>query len=235
LENLHIANTDIDKGVIDLPNSIKEINYSSEERQNCGVSKIKKELDSYLTKKKLAEKYPNKGTTHLDDLHYESLKGCLDLSGYDNLELLYCQGNQLTDIILPKNPTKLKTLYLSDNNFPKEKDLSFLENCTSLEALYLGNNDKEKIDSGIYNKFSGSLKFLHKLTNLKTLHISNTDIEDENLDCLLKSSVKEIYCSNGEREVSKVEEIEKSLKELEKFSFDSEGNKYVKKDYTAQE
>jgi hypothetical protein len=52
LEELCIANTDIDKVcVTNLPNSIRKINCSSEERPEAKVKKITKKLNDYFTKK----------------------------------------------------------------------------------------------------------------------------------------------------------------------------------------
>jgi len=108
----------------------------------------------------------------------------LDLSGLTELESLYCQGNQLGNIKYPLNSEKLVTLHIINNNF--EQNLNIFSQFTSLQSLYIGNNDKEKIEKDIYNRFSGSLEALKGLNKLTELNISNTDI-NEGLELLPKN------------------------------------------------
>jgi len=121
------------------------------------------------------------------DCHENKLT-ILNLSNCSQLEKTYCKNNLLTDITLPKNSTNLKILGLPNNNFPIQ-DLSFLTPYTNLEELYLGNfayswdnsSSKEKIDQGIYNKFTGSLDYLSGMRQLKQLYIGNTDLSEVDL------------------------------------------------------
>jgi len=156
----------------------------------------------------------------------------LDLSDLPNLNSIYCHNTLLTDIILPKNSTNLRKLYLHDNNFSAEKDLSFLTSFTNLETLFLGNNGESKTK----NKFSGSLKYLQNLKKLEILGISNTNI-NSGLE-YLSDSIEEIYCSSEERPESKVVQIREQLalydgsfsilKEWKKRGFDNKETKQLK-------
>jgi len=48
----------------------------------------------------------------------------------------------LTDITLPKETANLKTLYLQNNKFSKDKDFSSLLSFTNLGTLNLGENEQ---------------------------------------------------------------------------------------------
>ncbi|CAG8708575.1 35278_t:CDS:2 [Racocetra persica] len=113
------------------------------------------------------------------DISNQELKGAIRLKGFNNLEELNCSENELTNLYLNDCP-KLRKLDCSSNNLNSnnfsESNLSSFKNFTKLEELKLGNDNKEKINQGIYNRFSGSLKPLKNLTKLKVLHIDNTDL-----------------------------------------------------------
>ena len=136
----------------------------------------------------------------------------LDLSHCPKLEVVDCSNNLLTEIILPLDTSKLKKLYLSNNNFPKQ-DLSMFKNLLNLEELGIGNYRETslrqisvgdygegKIERNIYNRFYGSLEPLKDLVSLNLLEINNTDI-DSGLEYLrLDDSGKVIvYCLAQER------------------------------------
>ncbi|CAG8596642.1 1769_t:CDS:10, partial [Racocetra persica] len=145
-------------------------------------------------------------------------KGHLDLSDFVSLERLDCSHNRLTSLCLTNleklaeiecsdnyldqfdysslNTDKLVVLHLSDNNFV-EGDLSIFSKFANLQSLRVGNNEKGKIQQGIYNRFVGSLEYLRNLTKLKYLHISNTDI-NEGIK-YLSDGIREIYYSAKER------------------------------------
>ncbi|CAI2184648.1 4132_t:CDS:10 [Funneliformis geosporum] len=90
---------------------------------------------------------------------------------------LNCRSNLLTKINFKQlNPQKLKKINLENNNF-FEQDLTFLKNFSNLEEVNIGNYNKKKIKSNIYNRFCGSLEPLRSLTKLKSLSISNTEID----------------------------------------------------------
>ena len=92
-----------------------------------------------------------------------------------NLEVVDCSNNQLIDFEVASCP-KLVELNLMDNNL-SARNLTFLTSNVNLEALLLGNEDKENLKEGKYNKYYGSLKPLKNMDNLKFLHIVNTNID----------------------------------------------------------
>ena len=59
--------------------------------------------------------------------------------------------------------------------------------------MWIESTSEEKINQGIYNRFSGSLEYLKNLSKLTDLNISNTDI-DSGLE-YLPESVKHFWCS----------------------------------------
>jgi len=58
--------------------------------------------------------YPDKSAKVLDYLYQKNLKGHLDLSEYEDLEVLYCYDNELTSLDA-SNCLKLKLLNCSAN------------------------------------------------------------------------------------------------------------------------
>lgn len=132
----------------------------------------------------------------------------LDLSNLKQLKSLSCSSNRLKDLKLPSQTKQLTHLDVRNNNFP-EQDLFMLRSLTDLTSLYIGNNDEDKIQQNIYNRFVGSLAPLMDLTKLEHLEISNTDI-DSGLRCLA-STVQNVQCSTEQRANSKVREIQKKL------------------------
>ncbi|CAI2180881.1 20219_t:CDS:2 [Funneliformis geosporum] len=166
---------------------VKQIKVEQKERKRNQV----KELD--IEKKNLS------GILDLSD--FISLKGLycsynkltsLNVSNCSHLTELYCDDNLLTNLTLPNNLTNLKRLKLSNNNFPSQ-DLSFLAGAINLEELELGNNNKEKINQGIYNKFTDSLNYLSEMKQLKELVISNTDLNEVDITKLPNSLRKIDY------------------------------------------
>ncbi|CAH1757576.1 12395_t:CDS:2 [Entrophospora sp. SA101] len=118
----------------------------------------------------------------------------LNLHGFPNLKVLSCSGNLLTKLDLSQN-SKLEKLDIRDNNFSAQ-DLSFLVHLVNLEVLGLGNDDEERMQQGVYNRFYSSLEPLRDLNKLELLHINNTNI-DSGLE-YLSESVKSIYCDGAE-------------------------------------
>lgn len=172
-------------------------------------------------------------------IHSRNLEGSLDLSDFVNLEELHCLFNQLTFLNISncprltvlmcynnqltnldlRNNKKLKDLYINNNNFA-EQDLSFLNNSTDLERLFLANFEQSRITQNIYNRFSGSLKPLKDMNKLKWLGISNTDI-DSGLE-YLPESLEWVQCKSdltGKRNWG-AKKIEEQLKGYE----DGNGN-----------
>ncbi|RIA78638.1 hypothetical protein C1645_842791 [Glomus cerebriforme] len=134
----------------------------------------------------------------------------LDLSNCPKLEEVACNDNLLTSLALPSNLTNLRELDLSNNNFPVNQDLSFLTPYTSLERVWLENNNKKRINQDIYNHFSGSLDYLSNMKKLKKLDISNTDIDEVDVN-KLPTSLKSIKYSIEERPSCKLTKIVSQL------------------------
>src|SRR5205814_1873591 len=127
------------------------------------------------------------------------------------LEEIGCFGNLLTNIILPTNHINLKKLDLCSNNFPTQ-DLSFLTPYANLEDVDLRNGDEEKINQGIYNRFTGSLDYLSEMKQLKKLGISDTDLNKVDLDKLPRS-LELLRYSINERSDCKLVDIFPQLEE----------------------
>ncbi|CFW92728.1 protein of unknown function (Leucine Rich repeat domain) [endosymbiont DhMRE of Dentiscutata heterogama] len=140
LENLHISNTDIDRGLEYLPNSVEGVVCSTKGRPNSRVKFIAAGMDNYRTKKLLNKLYPDKFAKVLDDLYSEGLRGHLDLSEYKDLEELDCSDNNLVSIDVSKN-TRLRKLNFSDN---KLKEINLATN-VNLEELNCSGNKLKKI------------------------------------------------------------------------------------------
>jgi len=140
----------------------------------------------------------------------------LDIRGCPSLETLLSSDNLLTNLDLANN-SKLQELDIRNNNFA-EKDLKFLENLVNLKGLHVGSDDQEKINQGIYNRFSGNLKPLQNVTKLERFGINNTDL-DSGLECL-SDNIRVFTCSSDKRSNAKVRIIEQELRkfgEPEKF------------------
>jgi len=176
--------------------------------------------------------YPKIKRNKIKGLHIreKGLEGSLDLSDFTNLEMLDCSHNKITSLNLTGleklvklecnynllgdfnyfllNFSELNSLEINDNNLRKQ-DLSVFSQFINLKTLWIGNNGKEKIQNGFYNRFYGSLEHLKNLTKLKNLHISNTDIN--NGVEFLPDGIGEIYYSFKERPESKIKEINKRL------------------------
>ncbi|CAH1755675.1 7412_t:CDS:10 [Entrophospora sp. SA101] len=134
----------------------------------------------------------------------------LDLNNLDKLEGIRCGNNYLSDLVIsPLQVEQLTYLYAENNNFSPQ-DCSIFRKIINLRELYIGNHDQEKIQQGIYNRFSGSLEPLRDLSKLEYLDISNTDI-DSGLR-YLQDSVQDFSCSTNERPDSKVKILEQELR-----------------------
>lgn len=156
----------------------------------------------------------------LTNLNFSKLKKLWRFSGSDNI---------LTDLnfLSSFSVDSLIVLNIANNNFPR-RDLSILSRFANLELLWIGNDDEEKIEEDIYNRFCGSLKPLKNLTRLESLNISNTDISDGLEEYLSTSLVdKYIYCSSEQRPKSNVKEIAEQVKKLNSSSLvDEDEEKY---------
>ncbi|CAI2190640.1 4012_t:CDS:2, partial [Funneliformis geosporum] len=98
------------------------------------------------------------------------------------------------------NPKNLTNISVSNNNL-KEQNIEAFSKFVNLEELCIGNDVGERLESKIYNRFSGSLESLKKLINLKKLQIEGTKVE-ENFEHLPKDlrveEVNELRNTNQE-------------------------------------
>src|SRR5204863_6464376 len=99
----------------------------------------------------------------------------LDLTKCNELTKINCCDNKLRELFFPFQSIRLNRLNLKNNNFP-EQDLSIFRKFTNLRELRINNDNKEKINQGVYNRFCGSLEPLQKMKDLYELDTSNTDI-----------------------------------------------------------
>ncbi|KLL03803.1 MAG: hypothetical protein MRERV_33c025 [Mycoplasmataceae bacterium RV_VA103A] len=142
-------------------------------------------------------------------LYDNELTGLI-INNCPEIELINCAANSLTDVgfLTTLDPEKLTNIYLENNNI-SEQDLSCFAKFVNLTTLLVGNSDKNKIEQGIYNRFTGSLECLNNLTKLERLSIQNTDI-DRGLE-FLPRSVQEFHCSADQRKESGVKKIAEEL------------------------
>jgi len=109
-----------------------------------------------------------------------------------------------------------------NNNF-SESDLFSLNLKAKLKKLELGTGNREMIEKGLYNRFSGSLEHLADLKELTFLDIRNTDISS-GLE-YLPDSVQTFNCSHNLVSNSRVRIIYNSLV---KGGDDIDGKGFVK-------
>lgn len=117
----------------------------------------------------------------------------LGLINLGYLKELICWDNYLQDLKLPSQTDQLINIAMGENNLPKQ-DLSMFSQFINLKHLGFCNNNQEKVNHGIYNRFYGSLEFLQNLTKLETLDIRNTDI-DSGLEYLSSDNIRWFGCS----------------------------------------
>lgn len=148
------------------------------------IDKVDDVLKSPLTKLELGS-HPN--LTRLNCQNNKLTE--LNVSGCPNLVHLSVSFNELNSVDFLKqlpHPEKLTSLNLARNNF-QSTTLDFLSPFTNLKGLTLGTK-KEKIEEGVYNRFTGSLKPLKKMTDLSLLCIAGTDV-DSGLEYLPLSKI----------------------------------------------
>jgi Leucine-rich repeat (LRR) protein len=144
------------------------------------------------------------------DCSYNQLNK-LDLSGNKEITTIDCSYNLLKELDLSQN-LSLKNLDARNNNLfeLENRDLSIFSHLVNLRSLLISNDEKEKIEKKIYNRFCGSLEPLKNLSKLEEINVSNTDI-DSGFE-YLPDSLEELYCSSEERLESKVRKLEEELK-----------------------
>ncbi|CAJ0748977.1 12487_t:CDS:2 [Entrophospora sp. SA101] len=187
LERVFISNTDINNGVNYLPNSIRRISYSTNERPESKVGEIAEQLN----------------------ISRSGLEGELIIENFPKLERLDCSRNQLTNIKIDNLPrlnhfdayyNKLSTLVINNcpeisyfdiaNNFLSNLDFLDKLNNNKLIRLYMSNNDFLRQDIAIFSKFIsleelrasgnnfyGNLQSLKNLKKLKNLIVADTEVD----------------------------------------------------------
>ncbi|RHZ36483.1 hypothetical protein [endosymbiont GvMRE of Glomus versiforme] len=139
--------------------NVKKLHIITKNNQN--ILKGKLDLSTFPNLKKLT--IENQSITRLDLTH------CLDL------EEVHADNNLLEKVVWPIRAPKLERIYLTNNNF-KARDLRQFIRFRHLKVLFLGTDDSERINRGIYNRWNGSLCPLRFLTKLEELDINATDI-----------------------------------------------------------
>lgn len=140
----------------------------------------------------------------------------------NNIENFACQSNLLSQLNWNTlNPQTLRFLAVNDNNLAHQ-NLEFLSSFSKLFGLYLGTDDKGRIQQGIYNRFYGSLKPLQNMNKLGYFKINNTDI-DSGVE-YLPESLKSILIDHPEphREEAKVNQLFFSLESCRQEYFDED-------------
>ncbi|RHZ35216.1 hypothetical protein [endosymbiont GvMRE of Glomus versiforme] len=156
---------------------------------------------------------------HLDLSEFVNLKklNCsenkltsINLSNNERIEFVDCSDNLLTDIDLShQNPENLQGIIIQNNNL-SPRDLSIFSRFVRLENLFVGNDDEEKSEQNIYNRFHGSLEYLKGLKRLVRLDINGTDI-NSGLEHL-PTQFLEKFCCAARRNGAGVEKIKNTLR-----------------------
>ncbi|WNE40670.1 MAG: hypothetical protein mread185_000127 [Mycoplasmataceae bacterium] len=104
----------------------------------------------------------------------------INLTYLPNLTNFDFSDNYLEDLefLSSLNPDKLTNLIINNNNLVKQ-DISIFNRFVNLDTLRIDNTDKEKFETGIHNRFFGSLRSLKDLTKLRVLGIANNEIDFE--------------------------------------------------------
>ncbi|CAJ0925562.1 19201_t:CDS:2 [Entrophospora sp. SA101] len=168
LERVFISNTDINNGVNYLPNSIRRISYSTNERPESKVGEIAEQLKRLdCSRNQLTNiKIDNLPRLNHFDAYYNKLStlvinNCPEISYFD------IANNFLSnlDFLDKLNNNKLIRLYMSNNDFLRQ-DIAIFSKFISLEELRASGNN-----------FYGNLQSLKNLKKLKNLIVADTEVD----------------------------------------------------------
>ena len=116
----------------------------------------------------------------------------------DDIIKLWLHDNELTDISGIKLFKNLKHLYLYFNQLT---DISIIKNLKLLQDLSIGNNQITDISI---------LKYLKKL---KKLGVSNLELESDQIQYIKSlNNLKELWCRNGFKNKSVLNQLDKNIK-----------------------
>lgn len=179
-------------------NNLKELNCTNNKIASLDISKLNKLREIHCSTNQIYYlKIGNKVKNIQKFCCFDNNLSNLEINNLTNLEYFDCSNNQLNDINLTNlNPRKLTYLDISNNDF-SSRDLTNFTKLVNLEYLSIGNDNKERIEKGVYNRFYGSLEPLKNLVKLRTLYIPATDI-DSGLE-YLTDTIGTINCSSYNR------------------------------------
>lgn len=163
--------------------------------------------------------------TELKDLDIEKQAiTYLNLLGCQKLNSIRVENNFLEAIVWPERllgsqqATKvlpqLKFISLVNNNF-RIWNISYFANFPNLETLFLGTNDRARIQQGKYNRWTGSLSHISNLVKLKELDINATDINDGLIDLPTNELIHFTFGSCGRAEAG----VNKLMQDLDNSGF----------------
>jgi len=132
------------------------------------------------------------------DLRDNAIADISALVDLQELEWLCLWNNKVENISPLMSLSKLKHLDLDNNSV---KDLSVIPYLTNIEALWISSNPLEDIE------------VLTQLPNLRRLGLKNTDLQDEDLDVLIKlTKLTELTIENNPKlTANKFDELEAAL------------------------
>ncbi len=127
-----------------------------------------------------------------------------NLHKFVNLQILYLNTNQITEIKKLDNLVNLQLLSLSNN---KIKEIKGLDNLVNLQQLYLNNNQMTEINGldklvnllklYLTNNQMTEIKGLYNLVNLRQLDLSNNKIKEiKGFDNLV--NLQQLYLNNNQ-------------------------------------
>lgn len=189
-DTIHIGNNtfkvakqnDYSRLTTDLTNTFTDINLKNAILELVGKEENDNILESDIAKI-ASDNIPGGKQLNLANKGINNLNGIEIFAKY-NIEWLYLDNNNITDLTPISSFTSLTKLNASNNNIT---DISTLENLTKLKTVNLTNNKIKDIS------------VLKNSNNLEFLYLNNNKING--LDCLSNiNTIREIYCSENEIE-----------------------------------